>query len=40
MQPSTRRAFLRQTEMYRLPRLLNVLMGDIAAGERVQAAHG
>lgn len=32
-------ALLRQTEMHRLPRLLNVLMGDIAAGERVQAAH-
>ncbi|HZT43122.1 MAG TPA: sugar transferase [Chthonomonadaceae bacterium] len=30
-------AILRQTDMYRLPRLLNVLMGDIAAGERVQA---
>ena len=33
-------AFLRQTELHRLPRLLNVLMGDITAGERVQSAHG
>ncbi|HLV81329.1 MAG TPA: sugar transferase [Chthonomonadaceae bacterium] len=38
-QPTDWGAFLRLTELHRLPRLLNVLMGDIAAGERVAPAH-
>ncbi|HZO91640.1 MAG TPA: sugar transferase [Chthonomonadaceae bacterium] len=29
-------AFLRRSDLYRLPRLANVLMGQIVAGERVQ----
>ena len=29
--------FLRQTDMHRLPRLANVLLGDVHAGERLQS---
>lgn len=29
--------FLRQTDMHRLPRLANVLLGDVTAGERLQS---
>ena len=29
--------FLRQTDMHRLPRLANVLLGEVAAGERLQS---
>jgi len=33
-------AFLRRADLARLPRLANVLMGQIAAGERVERVHG
>ena len=29
--------FLRQTDMHRLPRLANVLLGEVTAGERLQS---
>jgi len=29
--------FLRQTDLHRLPRLANVLLGDVTAGERLQS---
>jgi len=33
-------AFLRNADLVRLPRLANVLLGQIAAGERVERIHG
>jgi lipopolysaccharide/colanic/teichoic acid biosynthesis glycosyltransferase len=33
-------AFLRRADLVRLPRLANVLLGQICAGERVERVHG
>lgn len=33
-------AFLRRADLVRLPRLANVLMGQLGAGERVERTHG